>query len=77
MFSFSLTNEQKKAALQTTANNLEMEVYHMLLGIGEDPDTYDFNQIASLADRENPSNEYRLYKAYNRLIDIRDKISKL
>lgn len=77
MFSFSLTNEQKKAALQATANNLEVEVYHAILGIGEDPDTYDFNQISALADREKPSNEYRLYTAYNRLIDLRDKISKL
>ena len=77
MINFSLTNEQKKHALETTITGLEMSIYNLILSIGEDPDTYDQSLISSFSEREEPSNEHRLFTLYNRYNLIKEKISNL
>jgi hypothetical protein len=77
MINFSLTNEQKRQALESTLTGLEMSIYNLILSIGEDPDTYDQSLISTLSEREAPSNEYRLFTLYNRYNLIKEKISNL
>jgi hypothetical protein len=77
MISFSLTNEQKKAAMQTVVNNLESEIYHIILFMGSDPESFDFSQIESMATAEAPSNEHRLYNNYTRYNQLKAQIASL
>lgn len=77
MISFSLTNEQKKSLLETTLRSLEMEIYHLILIVGGDPDSYDYTQIADMADIPLPSAQGQLYASYNRYLDIKQKIDNL
>ena len=44
MIEFSLTTEQKRQSLQALLSNLEMEIYNLILILGQDPDTYDQSQ---------------------------------
>lgn len=77
MIQFSLTTEQKRQSLQGVANNLEMDIYHLILALGEDPDSYDFSKISGFADAPAPSNEQRLFGLYNRYNLIKEKLSNL
>lgn len=77
MINFSLTNEQKRQSLQSVLNGLEMDIYNLILIIGEDPDTYDQSLISSFSEREAPSYEHRLFALYNRYNLIQEKISNL
>lgn len=77
MFTFSLTNDQKRVLLVSTANNLEMELYSIILSLGENPDTYDFSKIDAMVNAIAPSNEHRLYTVYNRMKDLQARISTL
>jgi hypothetical protein len=77
MIDFSLTNEQKRQALQSVLTGLEMSIYNLILSIGEDPDTYDQSLISAFSDRETLSNEKALFTQYNRYNLIKEKISNL
>ncbi len=77
MINFSLTSEQKRQSLQAVLNGLEMDIYNLILIIGEDPDTYDQSLINAFSEREAPSNEHRLFTLYNRYNLIKEKISNL
>lgn len=77
MIEFSLTTEQKRQSLQGVANNLEMDIYHLILALGEDPDSYDFSRVSEFADFPAPSNEQRLFSLYSRYNLIKEKISNL
>jgi hypothetical protein len=74
MITFSLTNEQKLSALGAVLRNLEIEIYNCILNMGGDPESYDFTQVSEMAESIAPSNENRLYVAYNRYLDIKQKI---
>jgi hypothetical protein len=77
MIQFSLTNEQKKQSLQGILTGLEMDIYNLILIVGEDPDVYDQSLISNFSEREAPSNEHRLFMLYNRYNLIKEKISQL
>ena len=77
MFTFSLTNDQKKDLLVSTARNLETEIYALILHLGEDPEYYDFTKIDAMANAIAPSNEQRLYTAHNRYKELQAKIASL
>lgn len=77
MFTFSLTNEQKKAMLQSAVANLEMDVYRLILAIGHDPDTFDFSKINEMSEIPEPSPEKILYNSYTKMLDLLEKINNL
>ncbi len=77
MIEFSLTNEQKKLSLQGLISNLELEIYNLILTMGEDPDTYDQSQIAGFSDSVAPSHEHMLFTRYTRYNLLKEKISNL
>lgn len=77
MISFSLTNEQKRSIFEATLRNLEMEIFQLILVVGGDPDSYDYTQIAEMADIPLPSAQGQLYASYNRYLDIKQKIDSL
>jgi hypothetical protein len=77
MIQFSLTNEQKKQSLQSLVTNLEIEIYNLILLLGEDPDTYDQSKIASFSDIPSPSTEEMLFNRYTRYNLLKEKISTL
>lgn len=77
MIEFSLTTEQKKAALENIAKGISMEVYNLILFLGHDPDTYDQTEILAFSEREAPSNEARLFSLYNRYNSLQEKIASL
>lgn len=77
MIEFSLTTEQKKAALENIVKGISMEVYNLILLLGHDPDTYDQTEILALSEREAPSNEARLFSLYNRYNSLQEKITSL
>lgn len=77
MIEFSLTTEQKRQSLQALLSNLEMEIYNLILILGQDPDTYDQSQIAGFSDREAPSTEEMLFTRYTRYNLLKEKILNL
>jgi hypothetical protein len=77
MIQFSLTNEQKRQSLQSLLNNLEVEIYNLILIIGEDPDTYDQSQIAGFFESPAPSTQEMLFTRYTRYNILKEKISNL
>lgn len=77
MFTFSLTNEQKKAMLQSTVANLEMDVYRLILALGHDPETFDFSKINEMSETPEPSPERFLYNSYTRMLNLTEKINNL
>lgn len=77
MIEFSLTNEQKRLSLQGLISNLEVEIYNLILTMGEDPDTYDQSQIAGFSDIPAPSHEQMLFTRYTRYNLLKEKISNL
>jgi hypothetical protein len=74
---FTITNEQKKALLESAKIGAEMELYQMLLIAGHDPDNYDLTEILKLEDAIAPSNENRMYATYNKLNSLIEKIESL
>jgi len=64
MINFSLSNEQKKAALSAAKNGFESTIYSSMVILGLDPDTYDFSKIEDFKDWETPSVQANLYDAY-------------
>lgn len=77
MIEFSLTAEQKKQMLENTLRGISLEIYSLILHLGYDPDTYDQTEILAFAERENPSNEARLFSLYNRYNTLQEKIASL
>ena len=77
MIEFSLTNEQKKQALQALLSSLEIEIYNLILMLGQDPDSYDQSQIADFSESLAPSTEEMLFKRYTRYNLLKEKISTL
>ena len=77
MIEFSLTNEQKKQSLQGLLSSLEIEIYNLILMLGQDPDSYDQSQIAGFSESIAPSTEEMLFKRYTRYNQLKEKISTL
>jgi hypothetical protein len=77
MIQFSLTTEQKKATIERVLEGISIEIYNLILFLGHDPDTYDQTEILAFSERENPSNEARLFSLYNRYNSLQEKIASL
>ena len=74
---FTISNEQKKAILESSRIGLEMEIYQILTLMDIDPETYDLTKILELEGSMEPSNESRLYHSYVKLKRLIDKIANL
>lgn len=77
MIIFSLSTEQKRAALQAAKNAFESQIYSSMLVLGLDPDAYDFSEIENLKDFEEPSTQAILYNAYKKYQEIENKLNLL
>jgi hypothetical protein len=77
MIEFNLTTEQKKAAFNSYMTGLEMEIYHLLVILGYDPDDTGAIDFSIFAEAEAPSTEYMLYDKYNRYLRVKDKIASI
>lgn len=77
MINFSLSTEQKQAALSAAKNGFESAIYSSMVILGLDPDTYDFSQIEDFKDYEEPSTQAIFYNAYKKYQEIENKINSL
>jgi hypothetical protein len=74
---FTISNEQKKMILESAKIGAEMEIYQMLVVLGNDPETYDLTKLLEFEDSIEPSTEHRLYTAYTKFKMLSDKIASL